>query len=1594
MKQTAKRFISMLLSLLMIISMVSVYTFASNSNYQIDDEWYEKMRISTVIVNPEWEGLSEGDTVSYIYRNERFTESFSSDIHFSSIKDAYASLKNYSTPVIILCPGVYDENITLNRDVTFLGTNAGIDPNEKGEDKTTPWESNMEIGYNSVIRGVIEIDKRVISNIEVTFDGITFSNGFGYVDAGAKAATSSVVVKNSSFKNLGPMSYKSTQIEKIFYFDLASAANTSVAFENVRVIGMNTATLLGATITKFSADNMYYADSSMPLGKDIDALAGQNPEYTITNSMFYNNATEYGSIVIDHSVHEGTTRAKSLLEISDTVFLEGDSNLADADAATRPVITFVVADAKNALNIHDCTFIAKNTHSVSPLDIVFNKNALKGSITGAVNFNKNILIGYTTVNDTSGIVKASKLDFTGNYFSDAQGNQVDPVYPTSSSYKNIKIDYFWLNQEMTIASDIFHPTSIGYSSYDIDNAHREISLTIAPENKFNFNIKTNDNSVSYKVYANEALTKEAKTVNGAELFTGNKKNVFYAVAKSSKVPGSTVVYKIYVTVYNPKYISEFNADNTYMYSPKVAGMKNGEVICNEWDGTAYKFIVGKTVFATVEEIFEIADNPTIIMPAGSYTEQICISESATILGAKHGINPNVPQYDNPEKGWALNEDRVQDDQETVIEGVAMFILSTAVNAVVTVDGITFGQGSAFADTGMDIETYTTVNLKNIIVDNAGAPAYVEKNENGNVSNFTSSAIFSFGNIKTEGYSDNHKDVRLINIRMENQGQTSLLGCFFETLLIDGLYYAANSSPINKGEWSAPAGQNFSLTLRNSCFYKNTCSNSGGLFIVNNNSTDSTERKYNRIVVDNNIFYEATTYSYGLFGVRFNSAKDSLHVTNNTIICSKPNAIIPGNSGWFVGLTGTDKTPDEELQEVVSDVVIQFNRIIGPVTPIDLTNVNSKTLFKYNFNYFSAINSANYVNGVFNKNTVGVTLAEKTWGCGSKAECDYYYTDYDMKNLTTKRDDAEINAYNAALDYKINGNGTVKSTGKDTFSYTDSVSSSTVTYDFGINLKTKQASYAVYSDANMSKKVNDIVTLDKETNVFYIKFASANNSVVHTYTATITKKLSSSADIISIGKCSIADDKVTAIVPVGTDTLDISNIVVAPGASYNVFSDADCTTPYVLSTISAISTVPVYKYIVVTAQDGTTKKYTLSAVQGINTLNDVINIENAEKTSSTTFTATIPFDKTSFTLIPTFSDKAKLTITVDSIKYTMTETEPFTIHNIDGTKMVKLDVVSESGATKSFTLNIVKDKSSVDIAYIYNMYNNGDDTTEFSANTNASVFKVVTTFKNPATTYNVYRDKDCTQLYKSNYVLLTTEKVTAYLKATSQDGKTTKIYTLNITTSNPDPEVKVPSEGGGTVITPPDLENVKTFTDVPKDAWYKPYVDYSVAYGMFAGTSSTTFSPNSSITRAQFVQVLANLTGIEKNNNVSAGFTDVESGKWYTGAIKWAAENKIVSGMGNGKFEPDTEIDRQQMCVILVNYVERFMKKSLSEKVKYTGFADASDIAAWAKTAVEKCYKAELVKGVGDNKFAPGNVASRAEAATIFTKFHSNFFKMA
>ena len=180
------------------------------------------------------------------------------------------------------------------------------------------------------------------------------------------------------------------------------------------------------------------------------------------------------------------------------------------------------------------------------------------------------------------------------------------------------------------------------------------------------------------------------------------------------------------------------------------------------------------------------------------------------------------------------------------------------------------------------------------------------------------------------------------------------------------------------------------------------------------------------------------------------------------------------------------------------------------------------------------------------------------------------------------------------------------------------------------------------------------------------------------------------------------------------------------------------------------------------------------------------------------------------------------------------------------------------------------------------------------------------------------------------------------------------------------------------------EKADDFTDVSRSDWYYQFVDYVTSKGYFNGTSETTFAPAENMTRAMFVTVLFRFDGA-KGDRTQSAFTDVAPGEWYTDAINWAAANRIVDGVGNGKFAPNDPITRAQMCTMIERYLALYKKAwkvTLPETGSVSVMVDESAIPAYALAAVKQCQRHGLVNGFEDGTFRPNELSTRAQVAAV------------
>lgn len=171
-----------------------------------------------------------------------------------------------------------------------------------------------------------------------------------------------------------------------------------------------------------------------------------------------------------------------------------------------------------------------------------------------------------------------------------------------------------------------------------------------------------------------------------------------------------------------------------------------------------------------------------------------------------------------------------------------------------------------------------------------------------------------------------------------------------------------------------------------------------------------------------------------------------------------------------------------------------------------------------------------------------------------------------------------------------------------------------------------------------------------------------------------------------------------------------------------------------------------------------------------------------------------------------------------------------------------------------------------------------------------------------------------------------------------------------------------------------------YTDI-SDHWAQERILFVIDRGYFAGMSETEFMPNETMTRGMFVTVLGNVDAMDKTQTYPSDFIDVEESDWFYPYVGWALDKGVASGLGDGLFAPNQSVSREQMSVMLMQYIH-LSGVTLSPNTLSQSFADHEDISEWALESVYFMQSRGLLSGKENNFFDPQGQATRGEVATL------------
>ena len=191
-----------------------------------------------------------------------------------------------------------------------------------------------------------------------------------------------------------------------------------------------------------------------------------------------------------------------------------------------------------------------------------------------------------------------------------------------------------------------------------------------------------------------------------------------------------------------------------------------------------------------------------------------------------------------------------------------------------------------------------------------------------------------------------------------------------------------------------------------------------------------------------------------------------------------------------------------------------------------------------------------------------------------------------------------------------------------------------------------------------------------------------------------------------------------------------------------------------------------------------------------------------------------------------------------------------------------------------------------------------------------------------------------------------------------------------------------------------VDVTQMFTDVTKN-WAYPGIQYCVTHGIMGGMGDGTFAPTGTTTRAQIVQILYNLEGTPAVSGTTP-FTDLTA-NWYKPAILWAYQNNVVAGTSPTTFAPDQPVTREQIAVILTQYMFHVLKMERTwTPADLSTFPDGAQVSSWAKEAMQDAVALGLINGTktpdGLVYLDPQGSAARQQVATILMNFCQNVKK--
>ena len=177
---------------------------------------------------------------------------------------------------------------------------------------------------------------------------------------------------------------------------------------------------------------------------------------------------------------------------------------------------------------------------------------------------------------------------------------------------------------------------------------------------------------------------------------------------------------------------------------------------------------------------------------------------------------------------------------------------------------------------------------------------------------------------------------------------------------------------------------------------------------------------------------------------------------------------------------------------------------------------------------------------------------------------------------------------------------------------------------------------------------------------------------------------------------------------------------------------------------------------------------------------------------------------------------------------------------------------------------------------------------------------------------------------------------------------------------------------------------KAFKDIDNHVWAQKAIGTLYKAGIVSGTGDGIYEPDRAITRAEFTKLIVKTFGF-KATDAFVKFSDVTENNWFYNDVKIAVANGIINGFDETTFAPNQYITREQAVAIIYRALQKANVKLINKEVAKDFSDPCSD---YANEAISKCQQAGIIKGRGDNVFAAFDNITRAEAAVLINNVYS------